>query len=392
MGFKQFDLTYYYGPGEGLCDREDVFSDMAAAGITLAQIRNGADNNKRALVHCAKYGIRANVSDKRLDAAILATPEECDRLVREVCEEYLSYEALVGFDISDEPKSDEFDGLGRVVDALHRYAPECETVINLFPNYAMPEQLGNPDYETHLREFISRVRPDFLSYDHYHFLTDEEEKKHFEKTGDEREELIRQNAHMRTARPGFFENAEIIRRFARENDLYAMQIVLLVKHGPYRDLARAELSWEAGMCLAYGFRRVSYFTYGLPTGDDDFWHWDEAMIDADGNKCRHYFDVQAISKWLLPLGRHLFSLDCERVVHTADRSEIGHGRVRRILGDAVVGCYSDGSCLVVNKDYEKEQTVTVEADTLERYIPEEDRFVPCEKSIILDAGECVLLR
>lgn len=389
---KRFELTFFYGPRPARYDDPATFRGIAESGMTLAQLGGSPEECKKALVHCAAVGLRVNVCDGRVHAAMAADEAECDRIVREICEDYRGYEALNGFDLIDEPHASRFNAIGRVVAAFRRHAPQWETVINLFPNYANAEQLGNATYDEHLAEFVARVRPDFISYDHYHFLGRDCPKPDFSPTGDRRSDLILENAYLENDRPGFFENAEAVRRHARENGLDAMAIVLLTEHGPYRNLTRAELSWEASMCLAYGFRRVSYFTYEVPRGaDDDAWRWDNAMVDTAGNTYRHYYDVQAIAKWLLPLGQHLFTLDCERVVHTANEP-LQHGGIRAVAGDAVCGCYSDGSVLLVNKSHLRSADFTVEADTLSCYDPAEDRFVPCDNTITLGAGECVLVK
>lgn len=389
---KCFELTYYYGPDESLVEREEIWRDMHDAGITLAQLRYSVRKNKTALLFCEKYGIRANVWDERIRDAIKAEDAQaCDAIIAECVRDYAPYRACVGFDIVDEPSCRDFAGLGRVVDACRRYAPDYESVINLFPNYATPELLGCLTYEEHIRRYMDEVRPTMLSYDHYHFLKDEERGEVKADLGREHESRIFENAHSSRERDGFFENADIIRRAAREAGIDAMMIALLIEHGPYRRLTREELSYEASVCLAYGFRRMSYFTYGLPKGDDDFWHWQHAMIDNEGTRDEHFYDVEAISQWLLPLGRHLFSLDCERVVHT-DREALSHGRIRALSGAAVVGCYSDGSVLIANKSFDSEAHVTLDADSLERYLPKEDTFVPSDRVIVLSAGACALVR
>ncbi len=243
-----------------------------------------------------------------------------------------------------------------------------------------------------MEDFVARVKPDFVSYDHYHFFGRDCPRPVLSTTGNRRADLIIQNAYREHDRPGFFENAEQVRRCARAHGLDAMCIVLLTEHGMYRNLTRAELSWEVNVCLAYGFRRVSFFTYALPVGDaDGVWRWDNAMVDPEGNKYQHYYDVQAISRWLRPLGEHLFSLDCERVCHT-DTDTVCHGSIRGITGDAAVGCYSDGSVLIVNKSHMLSETFTVEAETLTRYDTETDRFVPCDTTFTLEAGQSALIK
>jgi hypothetical protein len=41
------------------------------------------------------------------------------------------------------------------------------TTANLFPNYAPLGALGTPDYETHVDDYLRKVRPKVLSFDHY---------------------------------------------------------------------------------------------------------------------------------------------------------------------------------------------------------------------------------
>jgi len=39
-------------------------------------------------------------------------------------------------------------------------------LVDLFPNYAGPDQLGTVDYERRIQTFLEAVRPPILSYDH----------------------------------------------------------------------------------------------------------------------------------------------------------------------------------------------------------------------------------
>ena len=389
---KRFEITFFYGPRPDRYNDASTFTMMAESGITLAQMQGSPEEIKTALKGCAAAGVRVNVSDWRVWRALEVDEAECDRIVAEICADYAGYEALNGFDLVDEPHCRAFDGLGRVVAAFRRHAPQCETVINLYPDQAFLESLGNASYEEHLEDFVTRVNPDFISYDHYHFFGRDCPRPTLSPTGDRRADLIMQTAFCEHDRPSFLGNAEKVRRCARAHGLDAMCIVLLTEHGMYRNLTRAELSWEVNMCLVYGFRRVSFFTYAVPVGDaDDVWRWDNAMVDSEGKPYQHYYDVQAISRWLRPLGEHLFSLDCERVCDTAAET-VCHGNIRGITGDAMVGCYSDGSVLIANKSHMLSETFTVTADTLTRYDTETDRFVPCDTTFTIEAGASVLIK
>ncbi|MBO5670567.1 MAG: hypothetical protein J6S41_03375, partial [Clostridia bacterium] len=277
-------------------------------------------------------------------------------------------------------------------------APGTETVINLFPNYASPEQLGNPDYITHLEEFVNVVRPHFISYDHYHFLGREKRNAAITDIADERERLIRLSAETTVDRGGFFENIEDVRKISLKYGIDAMLIVLLTEHGPYRNLTYGELLWEVNMSLAYGMKRISYFTYwGLPY--DDAWRWANAMCNIDGSKCPHWFDAQAINAQIKPAGRHLFNTKSKAVFHIGDAPEPGtklferFDTVASIDGqNGVIGFFEDGSIYLVNRDFQNENTFTLHTDAPLTVMNDGGIFVKLENNTItLGAGEAILL-
>ena len=84
-------------------------------------------------------------------------------------------------------------GIGRLLPA-----PAALPYINLFPNYASPDQLGTVDYAYHVRAYLETVQPPFLSYDHYSLL----------EAGD---------------RPGYFANLEVVRyQYQPSGDLWKL--------------------------------------------------------------------------------------------------------------------------------------------------------------------------
>ena len=191
---KQFDITYFNGPEADEIVKEDVIATIAEAGITLTQLCHTTEINKAALTLLKKYGLRADVGDPRISRLYRENDlQHVDEVIRLVVNDYAEFDNVEGFDICDEPSSDHFELLAAIVSAFKKYAPNKETVINLFPNYATPEQLQDSNYSTHLERFAKVVQPHFISYDHYHFMGRNVEpvEKH---TTDERERLIRLSA------------------------------------------------------------------------------------------------------------------------------------------------------------------------------------------------------
>ncbi len=234
---KQFDITYFHGPFANYVVREDVIAEIAASGMTLVPLHYGTETNKQALPILRRFGLRAIVSDPRIHRIYGADDiAGADAMAKEVVADYAEFDNIIGWDIVDEPNAKKFPILGAIVNAFRRYSPDMETVINLFPNYASPEQLGNPDYISHLEAFVNIVRPHLLSYDHYHFLGRQNRNEILDMEVAERERLIRLSSETTKNRGGFFENIEDFRSVALKYNIDQMLIVLLTEHGPYRNL------------------------------------------------------------------------------------------------------------------------------------------------------------
>jgi hypothetical protein len=396
---KVFDITYFEGPTPQYITQSWVIEDIAAAGFTLVPLSADTDTNKAALRLLGQYGLRAVVADPRIYALYHEKNiAPVDTTVKEVVTDYGDFENIIGWDLCDEPSSIDFPILAALVNAFRRYSPEKETVINLFPNYATTDQLGNPDYVTHLEEYINTVRPHYLSYDHYHFLGRDNCQRIIADTANERERLIRFAAENTVNRGGFFENLRDIRRVADKYQLDAMLIVLLTEHGHYRNLTYWELLWEVNMCLVYGMRRLSYFTYWEPDDSASYWNWKNAMCDRKGKKERHYYDVQRINREVKPVGEYLFHQNCTAVFHIGEAEQgaevfTAYGYVKGIKGKCgVVGFFDDGSIYLVNRDYQNTQNFQLLTD-VPITVMRDGVFVDADSlEFALDPGGAVLLK
>ena len=396
---KNFDITYFHGPFRQYIDKPEVIADIAASGITLVPIACDTETNKTVLDLLRRYGLKAHVHDPRISKLYYENNiAAADEVIRQIAEDYAEFENIIGWDITDEPNAEKFPVLAAIVNAFRRYSPDKETVINLFPNYATPEQLGNPDYITHLEEFVNVVRPHFISYDHYHFLGRENRRAVMESDVSERERLIRLSAETTVNRGGFFDNIEDVRGVSLKYDLDAMLIVLLTEHGPYRNLTYGELLWEVNMSLAYGMKRISYFTYWEPA-HDDHWQWTNAMCDTEGNKMQHWYDVQSINAAVKPAGEFLFCRTSVGVYHIGDAPEkkttlfTSYGKIRAIDGESgVIGIFDDGSMYLVNRDFLAPRTFRIHSDA-PLTVMKNGIFTDLDGyEITLDPGEAVLLK
>ena len=346
------------------------FEEMKESGINLmAAYDYGYETNCEMLAACHKLGLRVTLCDGRIDKAVRcgdATQREA--LLAEVVRDYAGYPALLGYHIVDEPNSGAFPVLAHICKTLKALDPVHEAYINLFPNYASLEMLGNPSYYDHVAQFIRDAQPEILSYDHYHFIKGAPMEQ--VDLSDDRERQIYEAAFSKVERAGFFDNIEDVYKACRETDTPFMVIILLTEHGPYRNLSEGEIRWEVFQSLAYGSKRISYFTYWCPGVDrdegDDFWHWQNAMITKDGKRTPHYDMVKAINVELQLVGDILLDRDSQAVFHFGS---VPDGKVTYWQGsygditamdaqNITTGFFEGGMVLLANKDYDHATDVT----------------------------------
>ncbi len=348
----------------------DRLEEMKASGINLiAAYDYGYQTNCEMLAACHKLGLRVTLCDNRIDKAVrCATHEERRELLSAVVRDYAGYPALHGYHIVDEPNSGAFPVLADIREILTELDPVHEAYINLFPNYASLEMLGNPSYYDHVAQFMRDVKPEILSYDHYHFCKGAPMEQ--VEITDDREKQIYEAAFSKVERAGFFDNIEDVYAACKEANIPFMIIILVVEHGPYRNLTEAEIRWEVFQSMAYGSKRMSYFTYWCPGVDrdegEDMWHWKNAMITKNGERTAHYDMVKSINTELQLIGDILLDRDALAVYHLGqvpDRKvtywQGSYDDMTSLMAEKLtVGFFEGDMFLLANKDYDLPMPVT----------------------------------
>lgn len=392
---KDYLITYWWGIPEAYFSEERVI-EAIEDGFNLLQFGYEPENNKKALALCQKYGVHAMIADGRMYRA-MNEPENREKILTALTDDYKNEPALFAYYITDEPCASQFSVLSEIVATLKQLDPAHPAYINLFPNYANTEQLGTATYDEHLHRFMEEVKPEILSYDHYHLLTPEQPKEYitFE---DDREAGIYAAAQKRTARAGFYDNIEAIRKYGLAYGVPYMLIVLLTEHGPYRYLSEQEIAYEVYQTLAYGCSMLSYFTYWTPNGGDH-WHFRNGIITEDGKRCSHYYDVQKVNREITPIGRHIANTTSTAVFHVGTEREnvtpftACNGIDAITGGNLTVGFFADNTMLIANKDFAADAVVTLTTShDLDKFEPEKDAFEPCEKTITIPQGHGIYLR
>jgi hypothetical protein len=278
-------------------------------------------------------------------------------------EQVKKHPALEAYFLTDEPGAGAFPGLGRLVANLRERDPAHLAYINLFPTYANEQQLGvtadeasrarvgipqnfagvgTDDktvlrYRQHLKHYVQIVKPDLISYDHYHFL----------KSGDGNQ---------------YFLNLGLIREAAREAGKPFLNIIQASTVEPvWRLPSGQELRFLAFTTMAYGGRGISYFLYWGPKSAGGLYQ--------DGKPSPLAKQAAALNSEIARYGKVLLDLDSYGVYHTAPlpygTSPVPASSLVQILGpgEFVLGLFgNDGKStafMVVNRSYKSDQTVSL---------------------------------
>lgn len=252
-------VTYYAGPPM----TDAVAQQMAEGGLNVVWC--GRDQ----LDLMQKHNLRGMVRDGLLAPATLNDPAkraQLDALIAEV----KSHPAMYAYYLIDEPAASRFPEFGKLVAYLRERDPAHLAYINLFPTYATNEQLGNQGdvvtaYKEHLQQFVDLVKPDLISYDHYHFAV----------RGDTGQ---------------YFLNLGLIRQAALKADVPFLNIVQACTWSPsMRVPSSNEVRWLVNTSLAYGAQGVSYYVYCYPNHQG-------ALATADGQPTVLYESLKTTNR------------------------------------------------------------------------------------------------
>ena len=241
--------------------------------------------------------------------------------------------ACWGYSVVDEPSATQFSDLRTTVAALRAARPGKLAYINLLPNYASPAQLGTQTYDEHVSRFMSEVKPDVLSMDHYPLFTPD---------ADGRESYCR--------------NLEVMRRESLKGGIPFWNFFNTMPYGPHSDPTEAQLRWQIFTSLAYGAKGVMYFCYWTPRGHE--FPKGGAILTADGRRTRHYDEAKRINAGLKNLGPTLMKLDSTSTYRVkpkgATPDALKGSPIRQISeGDYLIGVFrhADGRRAVLINNY-----------------------------------------
>jgi hypothetical protein len=283
---------------------------------------------------CRKVDIKAIVSDPRINHFDWATLD-ADTARQKALPAIVAIRknpALYGYFLDDEPNAGSFSGLAIMADLVRAAAPQKPAYVNLFPNYAGANQLGTTTYEKYLDEFVAKVYPAQLCYDHYALMDNG------------------------TLRDGYWVNLAEMRAAAKKYNLPFWNIILAVAHFNYREPSVADLRFEVFSSLAYGARGIVYYTYFAPKVGN----YRGAAVDQFGHATPTWGNLQNVNLQIHNLAPTLLKLTSDEVCHFGKVPSGCHGPETNSLvtgmdGDFAVGDFThvDGTryVMIVNENF-----------------------------------------
>lgn len=187
-------------------------------------------------------------------------------------EGYMNSDITWGHMLRDEPNAVMFEQLRDASRAYEEIANDDKVAyINLFPSYASEEQLGNPTYEAHLKEYFDTVQPLYGSVDIYPLN-------------------VAQNINS-----DYFYNLDVFSTECRTRGIpFSVYIQSVSFNQNKRTPDEREMRWQAYCCLSFGAENIEYFTYRTPISGVETYK--DALIASDNTKTDNWYGAQAVNR------------------------------------------------------------------------------------------------
>ncbi|MEI7835508.1 MAG: discoidin domain-containing protein [Planctomycetota bacterium] len=353
-----FMISYWCGPPKDQTTLER-YKEIAECGFNTVfpaidnlwepASKDQEEHNRKYLDLCQQVGLKALLWDGAMiqpEGWKPPAPEEVpgiEKAMDGIVERYSAHPALLGYIVIDEPGPGAFDRIGVVNQYLLKKDPKHVPYINLLPNYGVP---GSPSYEKGIVQFLKKVKPALLSWDHY--------RQMFE-TGDEK---------------CYWDNLETVRRHCLKAKVPYNQIIVSFRHMGYRECNEADLRWQVWTSLAYGSRGIQYFTYWFVPGLA--WADAPALISKEGKRDVKWDYVKKINNRIAKLGPTLVKLTstgvyCTDPLPIGTRGLTEDAPVKKAEGGTlVIGCFKDADggeyIMPVNRSFTNVITTTLTLD------------------------------
>ena len=282
--------------------------------------------------------------------------------------------------LRDEPCRTDFPDLSEWAKKIREVDDYNFCYLNLFPNYANEQQLGNKTYQEHVDQFVAEVPVQVISFDHYPVIGD-------------------------TLRAGWYDNLEIISAAARKAGKPFWAFALAVAHGPYPIATIPQLRLQVYSDLAYGAQGIQYFTYWTPV--DTTWKFNHGPIMADGKRTEVYDRIKLVNNEIRNLSPVFLGAKVISVGHTGKNIPIGTKPLTTLPSSiksletegagAVVSYLKNGKksyLVIVNRDFKRPMKLKISCDPQVKIVKKDGTLIPASTyidTLEVEAGDVAVL-
>lgn len=310
------------------------YRELADCGFThsFTGFANLADMTK-ALDAANQAGVKLMVSCPELQSDPQATVKRLK-----------DHPAVGGYFLRDEPAAGDFASLARWAKQIESIDDRHVAYVNLFPDYATPQQLGTETYQQYVDRFVKEVPVQVISFDYYPIID-------------------------HSVRASWYTNLETISAAAKSANKPFWAFALSLRHYNYPVPTVAHLREQVFSNLAYGAQGIQYFTY-WSAGDLG----GDSPIDAAGKRTPVYDRVKTVNAEIRGFSRVFLGAKVLWVGHTGSSIPQGTRRARseppiRSLSTegtgAVVSLLGNGDrrfLVIVNRDINARMPLTIQFD------------------------------
>ena len=311
-----------------LADMDAMMRDLYDCGFNTSGF-TGIQNLKH-----ARNNYLAVILSSGINPTRETTQENADEMIQKLLESITDPEdrkAVYAIYLRDEPNASLFPQLNVWSNAVKKQG--VLPYINLFPDYASPQQLGTKDYEEHLAQYVEICQPPYISYDNYSLF---------------------EGGRLDENR--FYSNLESVRNNSLQAGIPFWNVILSNAHFAYAEPSDATLAIQVYSTLAYGGKGIGYFTYYTP----QVGNYRLGPIDRFGYRTKTWEMMRNINLQIHSLVPVYGTLKSVNVFHTGTLPKGGQGveaaqLVESISGDSLlVGEFTDPDgkpyAMVVNKN------------------------------------------
>lgn len=274
------------------------YEEMKNAGLTTSLTRSTSIDSMAMMLDMAvKAGVKLMVRCPELQT----DPENTVR-------RFMNHPATAGYFLKDEPSVKDFHYLGEWMKSIYAIDSQHLCYVNLFPNYAMPDQLGADTYQQYVDEYMAMVDPPVLSFDHYPVI---------------------ETKGGRRLREEWFANLEMVAKTAQKNNTPFWAFALSVAHGLYPVPTLAEIRLQVFANLAYGAQGIQYFTYWTPRNKSQY-AYHRGPIDDDNKRTDVYEMIRTVNREIQNLSPVFLSATVISVEHTGKNIPAGTQRLSKL--------------------------------------------------------------